>query len=252
MAESKRVKLSEQASDRLYEMIVEEQVYAPGSKLPNENELSEELRVSRTTLREAISFLVAQGVLEIRRGCGTFVSAIPGLSDDPLGLRFITNEDLNLHLFEARQVLEPYICRMAALRAEDDELELLSKLADDIDELDLQLQGKGTSPEVIQSITAKDIAFHTFLCRMSKNPVFDRMLPIVIKSVRVSYSLLIPRIENAPRVSIHKQIYNAVANHDGDEAYRLMVQHLRNSRVGFEEKLARENSQRKSKKSAVL
>ena len=74
MAEAKRVKLSEQTSDRLYEMIVEERVYAPGSKLPNENELSEELKVSRTTLREAISFLVAQGVLEIRRGKGTFVA----------------------------------------------------------------------------------------------------------------------------------------------------------------------------------
>lgn len=74
MAEAKKVKLSEQTSDRLYEMIVDEHRYEPGSKLPNENELSEALRVSRTTLREAISFLVAQGVLEIRRGKGTFVA----------------------------------------------------------------------------------------------------------------------------------------------------------------------------------
>ena len=68
MAEIRKTKLSEQTSDRLYEMIVDEQRYAPGSKLPNENELSEALKVSRTTLREAIPFLVAQGVLEIRRG----------------------------------------------------------------------------------------------------------------------------------------------------------------------------------------
>lgn len=54
---------------------------------------------------------------------------------------------------------------------------LLKQLAEDIDELDAQLQGKKTTPEVIQAITAKDIAFHTFLCRMSKNPVFERMLP---------------------------------------------------------------------------
>ena len=66
MAEGKRVKLSERTADRLYEMIVEEKRYEPGSKLPNENELSDALQVSRTTLREAISFLVAQGVLEIR------------------------------------------------------------------------------------------------------------------------------------------------------------------------------------------
>ena len=63
--EGKRIKLSEQTSKRLYESIVEEGKYPPGSKLPNENELSEALAVSRTTLREAVSYLVAQGVLEI-------------------------------------------------------------------------------------------------------------------------------------------------------------------------------------------
>ena len=50
MGEKRKVKLSEQTSDRLYEMIVDEGRYAPGSKLPNENELSEALKVSRTTL----------------------------------------------------------------------------------------------------------------------------------------------------------------------------------------------------------
>ena len=73
MSERKKVKLSERTADRLYELIMDERQFAPGSKLPNENELSEALHVSRTTLREAISFLVAQQVLEIRRGKGTFV-----------------------------------------------------------------------------------------------------------------------------------------------------------------------------------
>lgn len=91
-------------------------------------------------------------------------------------------------------------------------------------------------------ITAKDIAFHTFLCRMSKNPVFERMLPVIIKSVRASYSLLVPRLSNGPRVSIHGEIYKAVAAHDGDEAYRLMVAHLSNSRQGFDQKVKKERN----------
>ena len=84
MREMKKVKLSERTADRLYEMIAEERRYEPGSKLPNENELSATLNVSRTTLREAISFLVAQGVLEIRRGKGTFVS--PDLPEEAVDL----------------------------------------------------------------------------------------------------------------------------------------------------------------------
>ena len=88
MGDGRKVKLSERTADRLYELIMEERQFAPGSKLPNENELSEALHVSRTTLREAISFLVAQGVLEIRRGKGTFVAeelpASGGGSDGPV------------------------------------------------------------------------------------------------------------------------------------------------------------------------
>lgn len=222
-----------------------------GSQIPPEQELMATFDVSRITIREAIKTLASQDVLEIRRGCGTFVSAMPGLSDDPLGLRFIQDENLSRHLFEARQTLEPSICRLAALRAEDEDLVLLKKLAQDIDLLDTQLQGKNTDPEVIHAITAKDIAFHTFLCRMTKNPVFERMLPVVIKSVRISYSLLIPRLEKEPRISIHEAIYEAVARRDGDEAYRLMLEHLANSRKGFEQKLARENSTQKRKSTAA-
>ena len=98
--------------------------------------------VSRITIREAIKTLVSRDVLEIRRGCGTFVSAVPGLSDDPLGLRFIASDDLNTYLFEARQILEPSVCRLAAQRGDAEELVLLKQLAEDIDELDAQLQGK--------------------------------------------------------------------------------------------------------------
>jgi len=198
-----------------------------GSQIPPEQELMQTFDVSRITIREAIKTLVSRDVLEIRRGCGTFVSAVPGLSDDPLGLRFIASDDLNTYLFEARQILEPSVCRLAAQRGDAEELVLLKQLAEDIDELDAQLQGKKTTPEVIQAITAKDIAFHTFLCRMSKNPVFERMLP---------------RLSNGPRVSIHGEIYKAVAAHDGDEAYRLMVAHLSNSRQGFDQKVKKERN----------
>ena len=57
MAEARKAKLSEQTADRLYELIVDEGRYPLGSKLPNENELSQALQVSRTTLREGSASL---------------------------------------------------------------------------------------------------------------------------------------------------------------------------------------------------
>ena len=65
--------LSQQTADRLYTMIVVERRLSPGEKLPSELDLSRELGVSRTTLREAIHVLASQKILEVRRGRGTFV-----------------------------------------------------------------------------------------------------------------------------------------------------------------------------------
>ena len=67
--------LSQQTADRLYTMIVVERRLSPGEKLPSELDLSRELGVSRTTLREAIHVLASQKILEVRRGRGTFVAA---------------------------------------------------------------------------------------------------------------------------------------------------------------------------------
>jgi GntR family transcriptional regulator len=47
--------------------------YAPGSRLPNESELVEKYAVSRTTIRQTIQNLIRRGLVEIRRGKGTFV-----------------------------------------------------------------------------------------------------------------------------------------------------------------------------------
>ena len=60
--------LSQQTMERLYNQIVAEKTLAPGDKLPNELELSAQMGVSRATLREALRMLIAQGVLEVRRG----------------------------------------------------------------------------------------------------------------------------------------------------------------------------------------
>jgi len=60
--------------------------YKPGDQIPNEIQLSEELGVSRATLREALKSLVSQNVLEVRRGIGTFVSEFTDDDDEKLAV----------------------------------------------------------------------------------------------------------------------------------------------------------------------
>lgn len=61
-------RLSESIADTILAMITIENRFCPGDKLPNENDMSAELNVSRTTLREAIRILVTRGILKIDRG----------------------------------------------------------------------------------------------------------------------------------------------------------------------------------------
>mgnify|MGYP000343859814 FL=1 len=64
--------LAEQVQEQIYHYILETPL-EPGSKLPNEFELGEKFDVGRSTIREAVKLLVSQGILEVRRGSGTYV-----------------------------------------------------------------------------------------------------------------------------------------------------------------------------------
>ena len=174
MGEKRKVKLSEQTADRLYEMIVDEQRYAPDSKLPNENELSQTLDVSRTTLREAISFLVAQGILEIRRGKGTYVSEeLPSVGLDMTALAGIRSRVRAKDLFEMRLIFEPATVALACQRATDDELRQIARKAQRVERVAAE---GGDWP-------LADQEFHWAIIKASHNEYMRRLYPIINSAV---------------------------------------------------------------------
>ena len=168
MAEARKAKLSEQTADRLYELIVDEGRYPLGSKLPNENELSQALEVSRTTLREAISFLVAQGVLEIRRGKGTFVKeTLPSQGLDLTGLAGMRSRVRAKALCEMRLIFEP------ATVATDEELEQIVKKGRRVE----QVAAEGGDWPLA------DQEFHWAIIKASHNEYMRRLYPIINSAV---------------------------------------------------------------------
>ena len=174
MLDGKKTKLSEQTSDRLYEMIVDEQRYAPGSKLPNENELSRNLQVSRTTLREAISFLVAQGVLEIRRGKGTFVAEeLPAAGLDLTSLAGLRSRVRAKDMFEMRLIFEPATVALACQRGTDEELRQIQKKAERVERIAAE---GGDWP-------LADQEFHWAIIKASHNEYMRRLYPIINSAV---------------------------------------------------------------------
>ena len=115
--------LAEQVEDEIYHYILDTPL-EPGAKLPNEFELGEKFGVGRSTVREAVKLLSSKGIVEVRRGSGTYVvTTAKGLSD-PLNLRSVQDKNaLALDLVNVRLLLEPGMAEMAALNASDEDIE---------------------------------------------------------------------------------------------------------------------------------
>ena len=105
-------RLSDRVADDILNMITVDKKFLPGEKLPNEIDLSEELKISRATLREAVRILAAGGVVEIRRGLGTFVREDFKV-DDKKGILSLANLKTDIRdLYEMRLIVEPEESRL--------------------------------------------------------------------------------------------------------------------------------------------
>jgi GntR family transcriptional repressor for pyruvate dehydrogenase complex len=155
--------LKEQVTRELLRLI-QDGVLAGGEQLPSERELSERLEVSRGTVREAVQFLQALGVVESRHGSGTFVRAA---HTDRTALAGEWRAWTRRHsgrvreLLEVRRGLESLAAELAAERGGGDGVhameEALEQMAGAVDAHDV--------PVLVQA----DILFHHGLSLASAN-----------------------------------------------------------------------------------
>ena len=90
--------------------------WGPGTRLPRESDLAQQLGLSRNSLREAVRALSLARVLEVRQGDGTYVSSLePGeLLEPTLSATDLLRGRTVLDLFEVRRMLEPEAAALAA------------------------------------------------------------------------------------------------------------------------------------------
>lgn len=217
--------LAQQTAERLYARIVAEGQPGPGEKLPNELELSQELGVSRTTLREAIRSLVTQGVLEVRRGKGTFVSDRVGEIED-FGFGGLEQVKGQLRdLFELRSIFEPQAAKLACLRATEEEL------ADILE--------KGAAVEACiragRDRVEADGAFHAAIVRATHNEFMVRLLPLIHRAVQTAVETgKEPERLAADTIRDHALLLEFFERRDGAGAGHAMAVHMRHAMDGME------------------
>src|SRR4051812_31894185 len=106
----------------------------PGSRLPTEAQLSAEMGISRSGVREAVKVLEAARVLDVRRGDGTYVTSLaPRLLLEGVGLAVeLLRDDTLLEVMEVRRMLEPLATGVAAQRMSDADLDELGNILEDM------------------------------------------------------------------------------------------------------------------------
>lgn len=208
-----REPLGVQVEKDLMEYILSAEV---GSKLPNEFELGQMFEVGRSTIREAVKSLATKGVLEVRRGDGTYIQSHMTMTEDPLGLSKLDDKfKLALELFEVRLMLEPEIAASAAANATGEDKEKLKELCDRTEAM--YLEGKDHIP--------CDIEFHTCIGRCSKNRVVEMLLPVINTAV-MTFANLTQRQLMRETIDTHRAVTDAILAGDVVGARCAMMMHL--------------------------
>ena len=208
----KKKSLVQQTADELYRLIVDENEFKPGDQLPNENDLSLKLNISRTTLREAVRILALQGVVTVLRGKGTFVSnEIPSANAPNLEVIKRANHRLR-DLLEARIIFEPEIARMVCSISLGEENERIIHSGLDNTEMDQK--------------------FHKAIIQASHNEFFLQLLPVISSGIQEAIA---EGTQNSPytgqllanTVKDHALIMEFLKRRDSQGAKNAMYIHLR-------------------------
>ncbi|WP_084964765.1 FadR/GntR family transcriptional regulator [Thermoactinospora rubra] len=218
----KRTRTFEDVLARIEQRIAEDGL-KPGDRLPGERQLAEQLRVGRSSVREALRVLETLGVVSSQAGRGPDAGAVlTSRPDSPL------TDLLRLHLgltglelrevIETRLMIEQFAAANAARRGDAE----LSALDDAV----AAMERARTAEEFV----AGDIAFHCAIADASGN----RLIAAFMRSLRDSARrYAVEAVERLADTSVlradHRRILAAIRSGDPEEAARAVADHLRHA-----------------------
>jgi len=203
--------------------IVQERNLRVGDKLPSERELSELLGAGRSSVREALRALELLGLIETRRGEGTFLKHYRhNRLIDILGFFILQDGKSKKDLIEMRRMLELDAVRLACRRATDKHFEEMERILAAAEER----VARGEVP------AEEDYQFHRVICRSSRNSILHRIwAPLVEYSNSVRVESLSREGRAKAAVQEHREIMAAIRAGDVQVAVEKMRHHLENSKL---------------------
>ncbi|WP_028923479.1 FadR/GntR family transcriptional regulator [Pseudonocardia acaciae] len=207
----------------------------PGERLPPEAELAGRMGLSRLSLREAVRALTMAGVVEVRRGSGTFVTDLrPDTIMRRLGGFLELSQDGNMgELFECRRILESEASALAAVRITDAELDDLGAR--------IELMATLTDPE---ELVREDLAFHEAIAAAARNPTLCQLCATVARRTERAriWRALVSHDVLSWTHQQHVSIYTALRQRDSLATYTAASRHVADVQGWLEDRLGAEPS----------
>ena len=210
--------LTKQATETLRRFILTEDL-KPNDQLPSERELSESLSVSRNIVREALSVLVAEGLIVKQPGRGIFVTYFDLEAVAPqIAVSFDYNGRSPAALSEARAAVELGAISLITRRITDEELQRLKAINASLEE----------NRRMRRSTIKDDIEFHKLLLESSRNLVLIELIPLLVEYFRLAVFYQPSAIfHNPERVTFeHSKIIDALEARDAAAARQALIEHL--------------------------
>jgi GntR family transcriptional repressor for pyruvate dehydrogenase complex len=210
--------LTSQATDTIRRFILSEELPA-GSQLPSERELSESLSVSRNIVREALSMLVAEGLIVKQPGRGIFVT---DFDRDAVAPQIAVSVDYNgrnsAALSEARAAIELGAAGLIVRRISEEQIQRLDELNRTLEE---NLRNR-------RSTIKEDVAFHKVLLESTQNQVLIGMIPLLIEHFRLTVLHQPSAIFHNPDriVAEHQRIIDALRSRELKQVRQALAAHL--------------------------
>ncbi|WP_255551314.1 FadR/GntR family transcriptional regulator [Granulicella sp. dw_53] len=215
--------LADRVSEALMRKIVGKELPA-GAQLPSEQMMAASFGVSRTVVREAISRLKSEGLIDTRQGRGAFVRT--DRTDVPLRLGIDATNPLPslLHILELRLGLDAEIAALAAARRTRDQMAAIQRALKAIDH----------ASDAGGDAVAEDLEFHLSIAQATQNPMFFELIRFLGGSF---YSGIAVTRANERRMeelaketrSEHKAIAQAVSKRDAHAAAAAARTHIENA-----------------------
>jgi GntR family transcriptional repressor for pyruvate dehydrogenase complex len=213
----RRSPLYEEVAERL-RTFIDVQKLKPGDKLLTERDLAQQLGVSRTSVRQALTALRVSGLVEIRHGDGVYLLRSPEEVVPTLAHELLESHAQLPAIIEVREALETKTAPLAARRRSDQ----------DLAEMRTALQDMAAAIQRGEDGAEADERFHGAIAKASRNPLLISLMEQLAEPIDQSRRASLSRPGRGPRsLQAHQTILSAIERQDEDAAAQAMRDHLK-------------------------